>query len=197
MAQAYDAETISFYDREADNYAAFSKASRKLGAFIARLAPGAKVLELGCGAGLDAAAMLAAGLDVTATDASRELAALAAQRIGRPVRVMRFDELEETQAFDGVWANACLLHAPLGSLPEILSRIHTALRDGGIFYASFKGGDGEGRDRFGRYYSFPGRETLEACYARAARWGALEIEEGAGGGYDGVERPWFSCMAAK
>src|SRR5512147_2040703 len=99
MATAYDPDTISFYDREAIAYSRSSKPSRQLASFIASLRVGAKVLELGCGAGHDAEALLAAGLEVTATDASTGLAALASLRIGRPVRVMRFDELNDVDAF--------------------------------------------------------------------------------------------------
>jgi len=197
MAPAFDPDTISFYDREAIPYSNSSQRSRHLGAFIAALGPGAKVLELGCGAGRDAEALLAAGIEVTASDASSKLAAIASARIGRPVRIMRFDELADIDAFDGVWANACLLHAPIGSLAGVLGLVRASLRMGGIFFASFKAGEGEGRDRLGRYYNFPNRIGLERCYASAGPWTVLTIEEGVGGGYDGVERSWLACTATK
>lgn len=197
MALAFDPDTISFYDREAAPYANSSQRSAHIDAFIAAVGTGAKVLELGCGAGHDAKALIEAGIDVTATDASSKLAAVASERIGRPVRVMRFDEIIEVDAFDGVWANACLLHVPVGSLAGVLASVHASLRGGGVFYASFKAGDGEGRDRFGRYYNFPSRIELEHFYASAGRWTSLSIREGVGGGYDGVERPWLACTATK
>ena len=197
MAPAFDPDTISFYDREAIPYSNSSQRSRHLGAFIAALGPGAKVLELGCGAGRDAETLLAAGIEVTATDASSKLAAIASARIGRPVRIMRFDELADIDAFDGVWANACLLHAPIGSLAGVLALVRASLRMAGVFFASFKAGEGEGRDRLGRYYNFPNRIGLERYYASAGPWTVLTIEEGVGGGYDGVERSWLACTATK
>lgn len=197
MAMAYDANTISFYDREADAYAIFRKRSPQLDAFISRLAIGANVLELGCGAGHDAEALIAAGMTVTATDASSKLAARASQKIGRPVRVMRFDELSDIEAFDGVWANACLLHVPSGALSRVLANVRDSLRDGGVFFASFNAGNGEDRDQLGRYYNFPDRFELERYFAAAGPWKALAIEEGFGGGYDGVARVWFYCTAIK
>src|SRR5262249_4607233 len=108
MAQkhaAHDADTIAFYDREAAVYAARRQPERhpRLDAFIQHVGAGAKVLELGCGGGQDAEVMLAAGLDVTLTDASTGLAAQAEKRAGRPVRIMRFDELDEVGAYAGVW----------------------------------------------------------------------------------------------
>lgn len=71
-----DAATLAFYDAEAPVYAASGPggASRHLAGFIARLSPGARVLELGCGGGRDTEAMLAADLEVDATDGSPALA---------------------------------------------------------------------------------------------------------------------------
>ena len=84
----YDAEAAAYVARRAEQY------PDQLSAFIARLGPGARVLELGCGGGFDAEIMLASGLDVAPTDGSAELARLAQARLGRPVRVMRYDELD-------------------------------------------------------------------------------------------------------
>ena len=72
----HDADTLAFYDREASAYAnRRDQAGPHLAAFLGQLAPGAKILELGCGGGQDAAAMIAAGFDVTPTDGSAGLAA--------------------------------------------------------------------------------------------------------------------------
>jgi SAM-dependent methyltransferase len=196
---ASDEATLAFYDREAETYAARREAgsSRALAAFLSRLAPCARILELGCGGGQEAEAMIAAGFEVTPTDGSPALARIAEARLGRPVQVMRFNELDAQAEYDGVWASACLLHVPAAGLPDVLGRIHRALRPGGVFHASFKGGEGEGRDDLGRYYNFPRRDELEAAYRAAAAWRELKISEGAGGGYDGVERTWFLVAAVK
>ena len=196
---SHDPETLAFYEREADAYAA-RRAPRPhpaLTAFMGALPPGACVLELGCGGGQDAEVMIAAGFDVTPTDGSAALARIAEARLGRPVRVLRFDELEARAEYDAVWANACLLHVPVAALPVVLSRIERALVPGGVFHASFKGGEGEGRDALGRYYNFPTKRTLDAAYRQVGHWRDLTITEGAGGGYDGVERTWFLVAAVK
>lgn len=198
-AITYDPQTLAFYDREAEAYAArrLPTSSPRLDAFIAALPPGAAVLELGCGGGQDAQVMLAAGLDVTPTDGSPGLATQAGQRLGRPVRVMRFDELDERDRYDGVWANACLLHVPTTGLPGVLRRIWRALRPGGTFAASYKSGVGDDRDDLGRFYNFPTREALDAAYAAAGGWASLDIDEDEGGGYDKVVRRWLLCTAVK
>lgn len=196
---AHDPATLAFYDAEATPYAArrAAEGTRALDGFLKRLRPGARILELGCGGGQDAAVMIDAGFDVTPTDGSPGLAAEAEKRLGRPVRVMRFDELAAVAAYDAVWANACLLHVPENALPEILRRVHAALVPGGLFQASFKGGDGGGRDSLGRYYNFPSAAALEDAYRAAGDWAVLELTTGTGGGYDGVQRDWLFVSALK
>lgn len=191
---AFDPATLAFYDAEARAYAARygNHVRPELAAFLVRLPSGARVLELGCGGGQDAAAMLAAGFDVDATDGSPALAAEAERRLGRAVRVMRFGELAADAAYDGVWAAACLLHVPRAGLPGILARIHRALRPGGLHFASYKATGREGRDRFGRLYNQLGANALRDAYARAGAWEFVAIEERAGTGYDGEETPWVA-----
>src|ERR1700760_1318769 len=130
-----DDATLEFYGRNAASYAAWAKApSTRLIGFLELLPDGASILELGCGAGNHAAEMLARGFVLHATDGSPEMAEIASRRLNHPVATMRFDELDEREAFDGVWANACLLHVPKEELAGILARIHRALKTGGVFY---------------------------------------------------------------
>ena len=194
----HDADTLAFYDREAAVYAARTRGEPvRLRAFLEQLRPRAAILELGCGGGQDAALMSAAGFEVTATDGSAGLAAEAEARLGRPVRVMRFEELEDVAAYDAVWANACLLHVPEDGLADVLGRIHRALKPGGRFYAGFKSGDGGDRDSLGRYYNFPSEARLRAAYGAAGAWAPLDVTTGQGGGFDGVPRTWLHVLAVK
>ncbi|MBB6426536.1 bifunctional 2-polyprenyl-6-hydroxyphenol methylase/3-demethylubiquinol 3-O-methyltransferase UbiG [Sphingopyxis sp. JAI128] len=195
----FDAPTLAFYAAEAPVYAASgpSGASRHLDFFLDRLPQGAAVLELGCGGGRDAAHMIARGFTVEPTDGTAEIAAQAEARLGRPVRVMRFDELSAADRYDAIWASASLLHVPRCDLPGVLARIHRALKPGGLHFASYKGGGCEGRDRFGRYFNYFSSRELEAVYREAARWDGLELTESLGGGYDGVQGPWVQITARR
>jgi SAM-dependent methyltransferase len=162
---AVDEATLQFYRSNAQSYAAWAKApSTRLRGFLKLLPPGGSVLELGCGAGNHSAVMLGEGFSVRATDGSPEMAAIASQRLGHPVEAMRFDQLEASEAYDGVWASACLL------------RIHRALKRSGVFYASYKMGENDGRDSLGRYYSYVSPEWLETTYASAGPWITLSSE---------------------
>ncbi len=189
---AHDDATLRFYAENAVAYAAREdEAWPALDRFLDALPAGARVLELGCGDGRDAERMLDRGFDVRPTDGSPELAAIAAVRLGRAVDVLRFDALDEVAAYDAVWASACLLHVPAERLADVLARIRRALRPGGRFAASYKAGDGEGRDTLGRYYNFPTAAGLEHAYTAAGPWSALTLTQAPGGGYDGVERTWL------
>ena len=169
-----DEETLNFYRRNAEAYAAWAKApSARLTGFLALLPPGGSILELGCGAGNHSAKMLEAGFAVRPTDGSPEMAEAASRRLGRTVETMLFHELDEQEAYDGVWASACLLHVPKDELEGILGRIHRALKPDGVFYASFKIGAGDGRDSLGRYYNYPSAEWLRGTYAAAGEWSSL------------------------
>ena len=172
-----DEPTLQFYRRNAESYAAWAKApSTRLIGFLGLLPQGGSILELGCGAGNHAAEMLARGFALRASDGSPEMAEIASRRLNHPVEVMRFDELEDCEAFDGVWASACLLHVPRDELGGILKRIHRALKAGGVFYASFKSGDGDGRDSLGRYYNYVSTDWLGAAYAAAGPWQCLSSD---------------------
>lgn len=193
-----DDPTLRFY---ADNAAVYAEhvttpTGQRLDAFLAIVPPGGKILELGCGNGRDAAHMLSLGFDVDATDGTPELAAEAERRIGRPVRILRFEQLDANAAYDGIWACASLLHAPAADLPGILRRIHRALRPGGVFTASFKAGTGEGRDALGRYYNYPSADRLRADY-QAAGWLNLTLETNMGSGYDSQPTQWLWATARR
>jgi len=193
-----DADTLGFYAAEAQIYAGRARelGEARLRHFAELIPASGQVLELGCGGGQDSEALLALGLDVSPTDGSPELAAEAQKRLGRPVSVLLFEDLVADAAFDGVWANACLLHVPRPALPGIVARVHRALRPGGVFYASYKAGKAEGRDRFGRYYNYPDAAWLRTAYGKDG-WSRLDIEEDQGGGYDQEPTRWLHATAIK
>ncbi len=194
-----DSITLAFYAAEAARYSArvSTATDHDLLAFLAQLPTQGGILELGCGSGRDAAMMLARGYAVEPTDGSSEMAHRAEARLGCPVRVLPFDQLDAVAAYEGVWANACLLHVPRAELAGVLARVHRALAPGGLFYGSYKAGDAEGRDQFGRYYNYPSADELAATYRNAAAWKDVTLAESAGAGYDGVPARWLAVWARR
>jgi 2-polyprenyl-3-methyl-5-hydroxy-6-metoxy-1,4-benzoquinol methylase len=194
----HDATTLDFYAREADAYTTRGEKAlhEKLQQFLSQLPPEAKILELGCGAGQDSEVMIAEGFDVHPTDGTAEIAQAAALRLGIPVGTLLFDDIDASQAYHGIWANACLLHVPRAALGGIVGRIHTALKDGGVFYASFKAGEQEGRDQFDRYFNYPSESWLRDVYAQY-HWASLSVVTASGSGYDKKPTQWLQVTAVK
>ena len=194
-----DEATLQFYRNNAEAYAkrTFTSRQARLTAFLALLPPGASILELGCGAGGDTAEMLARGFNVRPTDGSPEMAGVAARGLGRPVETLLFHELDDVEAYDGVWANACLLHVPRDQLASVLALIRRALKPGGVFYASYKEGDADGRDTLDRYYNYPSQDWLRATYDQAGSWSSLSMERGEVRGFDDKMAPMLFVVARK
>jgi SAM-dependent methyltransferase len=194
----FDDATIRFYRDNAAEYVKRPQRSfARLYAFVSELPTGAKILELGCGSGRHSAEMIAAGFDVRPTDGSPEMAAEAARRLGRLVEVLRFDDLDEREKYDAVWASACLLHVPKADLQGVLARIWRALKSTGLFYASFKEGSTDGRDTIGRYYNYPSEEWLKDCYRNSGSWSFRSIERSEGKGFDGTTATMMHLVVQK
>jgi SAM-dependent methyltransferase len=100
----------------------------------ARLEPGARVLDAGCGTGLPTARRLAeAGARVTGIDISAVMLELA--RANVPEADFRLLDIAnvgpELGEFDGVVAFFSLLMLPRAEIPDALRRLHRVLRPGG------------------------------------------------------------------
>lgn len=112
---------------------------RFVGELAGRLSDGARVLELGCGAGVPATALLAQRYDVLGVDISAGQLALAAQRVpsaGFLKADMTSLELPEA-SFDAVTAFYSFNHIPRAEQQPLLAKIARWLRPGGFLLASF------------------------------------------------------------
>lgn len=190
--------TMNFYRSAAQEYAADKDTPNpRLFAFLKRCKAAGKILELGTGGGVEAAAILGSGFDLDATDGSSELAAIASQRLGQPVQTMLFTELDALEIYDGVYACAALTHTPRADLSDVIDRIHRALRTNGVVWASFKLGTNEGSDALGRHYNFLPKDELTAIWRESAPWRVLETETWLGGGFDRKPTHWAAITAIK
>lgn len=137
---------IEYYNMHADDFfegSVDADMSEWRNRFIKYLPDGGRVLDAGCGSGRDSKAFIMQGYSVVAIDASREMCLRASELLGQEVWQMRFDEMSFDDEFDGVWACASLLHVPISEMADVLKKIKHGLRPEGIFYASFKYGEGE------------------------------------------------------
>jgi mutator protein MutT len=156
--------TSEYYNNEADAYCAetmsFDIDALYYSPFLSKLAPNAHILDLGCGAGRDSRHFLQQGYEITALDASAEIAAIAEKEINAPIEVMAFSEIRAIDRFDGIWANASLLHCPEGQIKEVFRRLIAALKPNGLWFMSFKHGTHESIDERGRHFNNYTKESL-------------------------------------
>ena len=137
---------LSYYD---ENASAFCEGTRNAdmsemrGRFLRYLKPGTLILDAGCGSGRDSKFFMESGYRVVALDGSKEMCRQASAYLGQEVQCRRFEEIDEKEVYDGIWACASLLHVPYELLPKVIERLIAALVDGGVLYASFKYGEEE------------------------------------------------------
>ena len=138
-------QNIKYYDQHASQYSLkTSKLDMSVirNEFMAFIPKGGTILDAGCGPGWDSLGFLEHGFHVEAFDASESMVNIAKKNTGISVRKMFFQEMDYENIFDGVWANASLLHIEPGELIPVFKNISTSLKQGGHFFASFKYGQG-------------------------------------------------------
>lgn len=148
-------DSIDYYNQNADKFYQQTvdlNLDELYEPFLKRVVKGGRILDAGCGSGRDSWHFLQLGYDVTAFDASEELRKRAETLIRRPVFLMKFEEMDFDQEFDGVWACASLLHVRRTEIEDTFNRLAKALKHDGILYLSFKLGDGE-VFRHGRWFN--------------------------------------------
>jgi ubiquinone/menaquinone biosynthesis C-methylase UbiE len=136
------------YDRIGGAYRPWSDAGdsgvrrRFLSETLARIPPSSDVLELGCGAGIDAVA-LAERRRYTGVDLSPVMLSLAQERVPSGA-FLRHDltSLEMPEgSFDAVVALYAFGHVPGAEHVPTFGRVFRWLRPGGVFCSSFPSGD--------------------------------------------------------
>lgn len=148
-------KTLKYYNENAQSFASgtvsvkFTKVQDK---FLEKLNPDAYILDFGCGAGRDTKYFLSRGYQVDAVDGSEQLCRIASEYTEIKVRQMLFQELDEKEKYDGIWACASILHLPKKQLREVLKNMYAALKSKGWIYTSFKYGEFED-ERNGRYFT--------------------------------------------
>ena len=155
--------TIRYYNENARAYfdsTVTLDMSNLYGPFLKHLRPGSKVLDAGCGSGRDSLFFKNQGFQVTAFDASKEMVKLASELLDQKVLLMSFEDLSLTEQYDGIWACASLLHVEKAKLSRVVAELAKHLKDGGVFYISFK----YGREEYwkeGRYFNHLDEDTLK------------------------------------
>jgi ubiquinone/menaquinone biosynthesis C-methylase UbiE len=106
--------------------------------FIQRLPAGSKILDCGCGPGMDTERFSHLGYNVTAIDLSERFVRLTKERVQTAtVKKMDMRYLEFPQAsFDGLWASFSLLHIRASDIDQTLAGFRAVLRPNGLLFAA-------------------------------------------------------------
>jgi SAM-dependent methyltransferase len=203
--------TIGAYDTYADDYAQSTSAmpeavAGNIARFVATVGPEGRVLEVGSGPGRDALALEQIGLSVRRTDISpgfvRQLrsAGYVADQLD-PLRDDLTDPLRDGASYDGVWANASLIHVRRESLPIVLRRLASATRPGGTLHVTLKEGDGESWSVHGsvsapRFFTYWREDALRDVIHQAG-WDVDEVRHGESDHPGRPTQSWLAVFATR
>lgn len=149
-----------------------------------------RILDFGCGPGRDLVAFKALGHTVVGLDATPAFVQMAREALGleetenspiashqNQVWQQNFLSLDlPTEYFDGIFANASLLHVPHNEMTKVLGELYRSLVPGGAIVMSLARGAGEGfipRPTGERYTSYWELETI-APHLEAAGFEILD-----------------------
>ena len=155
--------TLEYYNKNAKQYCEqtlVGDLQENYDKFLKEIPTNGYILDFGCGSGRDSKYFIDKGYKVKAIDGSIEMCKLASEYINQDVQCMKFDELDDTEIYDGIWACSSILHIEKEELPNILNKMIDALKDGGIIYTSFKIGTGY-EIKEGKYYNYITKEEMQ------------------------------------
>lgn len=139
-----------------------------------KTAPPFTILDLGCGPGRDLTTFRALGHQPIGLDGCPRFVEMARADSGCEVWQQDFLQLDlPTERFDGIFANASLFHVPTQELPQVLGKLYTSLKPGGVLFSSNPRGhneEGWNGNRYGSYHD------LDAWRRHLVAAGFAELE---------------------
>lgn len=139
-------DPIDFHDELADDYLdAFSEPSDYLENFVEILDQGSRVLDAGCGAGVDTSYLDSQGFEVVGVDLSEEMLRVARENFeGLDFQKMDLRKLDfPEESFDGIVASFSLIYLEKSDLPSVLEDFSKILREDGLLFISVQVGESE------------------------------------------------------
>lgn len=170
-------DSISYYDKHRDQFidsTLLADMTFHYEKFLTYIQHGSRILDAGCGTGRDAKAFLNRGFDVFAFDGSKEMTIFASMYTGLKVEHEDFLSYSSNHVFDGIWACASLLHIDYNKQLDVLRKYHGILQEHGVFYLSFKYGNGM-FEKEGRQFYCHHEESIKELVLSSNRYRILEM----------------------
>lgn len=170
-----DNKTIAYYNNRAQQYFASTvnaDMSVNCDRFLQYVKPGGVIIDIGAGSGRDILYFMSKGYQVEGIDAAPEMCRLASEYTGVPLICCKIQEWVPDKKYDGIWANASLLHLSLEELEEFILRVDSLLENRGVVYISLKSGIETGIDVTGRYFTNFTEEKVQQIISKST---AIEV----------------------
>lgn len=195
----YDRHAEQYRDRHADRSVIAEQVDRFCTAVESETTEGGehcpRVLDVGCGPGWETETFARQGFDAAGLDLSRAFLVRARDRAGG--RFLRGDMRElpvASDAVDGVWAMASLLHLPRSAADDALAEFARVARSGATLFLAVKRGEGttEGDGYEGDRRTFTLYREGPLC-ERVEHAGFAVVDSGVETGGDG----WVRVLARR
>lgn len=149
-------KTIEYYNNNAEKFiqgTIDADVTDLLENFLKHIPEKGSILDAGCGSGRDSLYFMKHGYVVSAFDASIEMVKYSSKVTGLKVIHSTYEDIElDKSTFDGIWANASLLHVSRDDMLTVIKKLFRALKTNGIIFLSYKYGHNE-YEKNGRYFN--------------------------------------------
>lgn len=192
-------KTIDYYNGNAAQY--FSNTvnvdmSECYDRFIKYVVPRGRIIDIGAGSGRDIKYFKDRGYVVEGIDASEEMCRLATDYSGAEVRCERIQDWNPEEKYDGIWANASLLHLLFNEIEGFVCRASDYLKPNGVLYISMKTGIQTGCDNNGRFFTAFTEEKVQQTVAKSTAFIVIDSwKTGDGLSREGLQ--WINLILKK
>lgn len=192
-------KTIDYYNSNAAQYFCNTvnvDMSECCDRFLKYVVPGGRIIDIGAGSGRDIKYFKDRGYVVEGIDASEEMCRLAAVYSGTEVTCERIQDWHPQEKYDGIWANASLLHLAFDEIEEFVCRASDYLKPNGVFYISMKKGIQTGCDNNGRFFTDFSEEKVQQIVSKSTAFNVADSWE-TGDGLSREEFQWINLILKK
>lgn len=192
-------KTIDYYNSNAAQY--FSNTvstdmSECCDRFLKYVVPRGRIIDIGAGSGRDIKYFKDKGYVVEGIDASEEMCRLAADYSGTEVTCERIQDWYPQEKYDGIWANASLLHLAFDEIKEFVCRASDYLKPNGVFYISMKKGIQTGCDNNGKFFTDFSEEKVQQIVSKSTAFIVTDSWE-TGDGLSREKFRWLNLILKK